>query len=165
MKTVPFVCALVFAAGLAGCANWKPRPVPYAAAGAELVLETALEFPADTTRIYFQRGRVVTERQLSLWDHHCALAIDHAFEQLVTIPAGRYVVADTQRRSTIGDWGYGVITYESSFILAAEAWPLYALYCEQWTLGDPYDPRQHIRLEQLDETLSDALRLMPVRAP
>lgn len=144
---------------LVGCAQWQPRPVPYATSGSELIVQRDLAFPPGTTRIYFQHGKVVTERQLSLWDHHCALALDHAFEETITLPAAAYSVVNTQRSSTLGEWGRGVVTYESSFLTAASARPLYALYCKLWTLGNPYDARHHISAEALAETLGEWLRL------
>lgn len=163
MRYSVMICAMALLASTAGCAQWKPRPVPYAAAGSELVLQRAIEFPPGTTRIYFQRGQIVTQRQLSVWDHHCALAIDHAFEESVILPAGTYSVADTQRRSTLGEWGHGVVTYENNFITAPSTRPLYALYCEIWTLGNPYDVRRHLSLEALSDTLGEWLSLRPVK--
>ena len=153
------LAGLALLISLSGCAEWQPHPVPYATSGSQLILQRALVFPPGTTRIYFQRGEVVTERQLSVWDHHCALALDHAFETTTTLPAASYSVVNTQRSSTLGEWGRGVVTYESSFITAASARPLYALYCEQWTLGNPYDARHHISAAALAETLGEWLRL------
>ena len=143
---------------LAGCAA-QPRPVPFAAPGSELVLERSVRFPAGSTRIYFQHGQPVTERQLTVWEHHCALALDHAFDTVTDIAAARWPVANTQRRSTLGEWGYGVITYESTFYLDAAAYPMYALYCEIWTLDGGYLHQRHLTAEGLAEVLGDWLRL------
>lgn len=145
---------------LAGCAA-QPRPVPFAAPDSELVLERPLSFPAGTTRIYFQHGRPVTERQLTVWEHHCALALDHAFDTATEVAAARWPVAYTQRRTTVGEWGYGVITYENSFYLEPSAQPVYALYCEIWTLDGGYMHQRHLTAEGLAEVLGDWLRLEP----
>lgn len=143
---------------LTGCAA-QPRPVPFAAPDSELVLERPVSFPAGTTRIYFQHGHPVTERQLTVWEHHCALALDHAFDTATEIAAARWPVAYTQRRSTVGEWGYGVITYDNSFYLGTEARPVYALYCEIWTLDGGYMHQRHLTAEGLAEVLGDWLRV------
>lgn len=148
---------------LAGCsaAFWQPRPVPFAESQTELVLKQPVRFPASTTRVYFQKGRAVTQRQLSVWEHHCALAIDHALDSDVEIPADAIPVVRTQRRSTVGEWGQGVITYESSFYFSADAWPLYALYCELWTQHDGYNHRHHLSAGELAEVLGAWASLVP----
>lgn len=145
---------------LAGCAA-QPRPVPFVAPDSELVLERPLNFPAGSTRIYFQHGGPVTERQLTVWEHHCALALDHAFDTATEIAATRWPVAYTQQRSTVGEWGYGVITYENSIYLGAEAHPVRALYCEIWTLHGGYAHQRHLTAVELAEVLGDWLRLEP----
>lgn len=147
---------------LVACSDlrWRPRPVPFVGANAQLQLHQAVEFPAGSTRVYFQHGRPVTQRQLTVWEHHCALAIDHALETDLTLTPANYIVADTQRRTTVGEWGYGVMTYENTFLLASSARPLYALYCELWVLGNGYDPRQHPGPEQLAEILGPWLTVL-----
>lgn len=151
--------AALFVAGCAGF--WQPRPVPFAAEGSVLMVRRLIEFPAGTTRIYFQHGGPVSERRLTVWEHHCALAIDRAFDTAVTVGPGPLSVAHTQRRRTIGEWGYGVMTYESSFFLAADARPLYALYCELWTMGGSRDQRAHVTPAELAEVLGGWLELVP----
>jgi len=144
----------------AGCGGfWQPRPVPFAASDSVLMVQRPIAFPAGTTRIYFQHGGPVTERQLTVWEHHCALAIDHALDAAVVIEPGPQSVAHTQRRRTIGEWGYGVMTYESSFVFATDARPLYALYCELWTMGGDHVRHAHITPEELAEVLGDGLSL------
>lgn len=145
---------------LAGCAA-QPRPVPFVAPDSELVLERPLSFPAGTTRIFFQHGRPVTERQLTLWEHHCALALDHAFDTATEVAAVRWSVAYTQQRSTVGEWGFSVITYQDSVYLGASAYPVRALYCEIWTQGGGYLPTRHLTAEELAAVLGDWLRLEP----
>jgi len=148
---------------LAGCsaAFWRPRPVPFAEPQTELVLRQPVHFPAGTTRVYFQKGRAVTQRQLSVWDHHCALAIDRALDSDIDVPAAPITVVRTQRRSTVGEWGQGVITYESSFYFSADAWPLYALYCELWTQHDGYNHLHHLTAGELAEVLGSWAFLAP----
>jgi len=144
----------------AGCAGfWQPRPVPFAAADSVVMVQRPIEFPAGTTRVYFQHGRPVTGFQLTVWEHHCALAIDHAFDTAVAIEPGAQSVAHTQRRSTVGEWGYGVMTYESSFLFATDARPLYALYCELWTMGGGHGQGAHVTPAALAEVLGDWLSL------
>jgi hypothetical protein len=148
---------------LGGCtaASWQPRPVPFAEPNTEFVVKRPLTFPEGATRLYFQQGRLVTQRQLSVWEHHCALAIDYALSDDVVISPGSFSVAHTQRRSTVGEWGYGVITYESSFYFSADAWPLYALYCEIWTQQDGYNHRRHLSAQGLAEVLGDWVGVTP----
>lgn len=145
---------------LAGCSA-QPRPVPFAAPESELALERPLTFPAGATRIYFQHGRQVTERQLTVWEHHCALALDHAFDTTTELAAARWPVAYTQRRTTVGEWGHGVITYENNFYLDAAAYPVYALYCEIWTTHGGYMHQRHLTADELADTLGEWLRLAP----
>ena len=154
---------MLLLAGLGGCtaAFWQPRPVPFADQHTAFVVQRPLTFPAGTTRLYFQQGQLVTQRQLSVWEHHCALAIDHALDDDVGISPGSFPVARTQRRSTVGEWGHGVITYESSFYFSADAWPLYALYCEIWTQQDGYNHRSHLSAQGLAEVLGDWAGVAP----
>lgn len=157
------VVPLFLLAGLGGCsaAFWQPRPVPYIEPDSQIIVQRPLTFPAGTTRLYFQQGRLVTQRQLSVWEHHCALAIDRALDDDIDVPPGSISVARTQRRSTVGEWGYGVITYESSFYFSADAWPLYALYCEIWTQQDGYNHRHHLSAEELADLLGDWIDVTP----
>lgn len=152
---------------LAGCSamGWQARPVPFVGADTELVLRKPLAFPADTTRVYFQGGRMTNARGISVWEQHCALALDHAFETEVSIPAGRWSVVSTQRRTTIGIASRGAVTYENAFLLAAPARPLYALYCETWVMGDGINERNHISADELARVLGDWVELRPVQAP
>ncbi|MFA7593068.1 MAG: hypothetical protein WCY26_04925 [Thiohalobacteraceae bacterium] len=162
MKTGGLKGLLVGLAALSatGCAGfWQPRPVPFAAPDSVLLVQRPIDFPAGTTRVYFQHGGPVTERQLTVWEHHCALAIDHAFDTAVTIEPGPQSITHTQRRRTIGEWGYGVMTYENSFFVTQDARPLYALYCELWTMGGGHDNRAHITPAGLAEVLGDWLSL------
>lgn len=149
--------AAVFAAGCSGF--WQPRPVPFVSSDSVVMVHRPIAFPAGTTRIYFQHGGPVTDRQLTVWEHHCALAIDHALDTAVIIEPGPRSVAQTQRRRTIGEWGYSVMTYESSFMFATDARPLYALYCELWTMGGGHDQRAHVTPAELAEVLGEWLSL------
>lgn len=146
---------------LDGCSAhlWQPLPVPFVTADSELVLQHPLTFPAGTTRVYFQHGHPVRQSELTVWEHHCALALDHAFDVDVSIAAASFPVVRTQRRITIGEWGYGVVTYENSLYLAAAELPLSALYCEIWTQHDGYNYQRHITPQELAGVLGTWLLL------
>lgn len=145
--------------------GWQPRPVPFADAGAVLELRQPLRFPADTTRIYFQGGRMTNARGITVWEHHCALALDHAFETDLNIPVGPVPVVSTQRRISIGAASRGVATYENSFLFDASAHPLYALYCEIWVTGDGVNERHYISADELGRVLGDWAVLRPADDP
>lgn len=150
---------------LCGCSvtGWQSPPVPFVAAGAELELRTPVTFPAGTTRVFYQGGRTTDARGITVWEHHCALALDHGFDTDVSIPAGRVPVASTQRRTSIGAASRGVVVYENSFLFAASARPLYALYCEIWVIGDSLHARHQLDAAELARVLGEAAVLHPAR--
>lgn len=151
---------------LSGCGvtGWQPRPVPFVEPGAELALRQPVTFPAGTTRVFFQGGRMTDARGIAVWEHHCALALDHAFDTDVSVPAGRIPVASTQRRTVFGAASRGVVVYENNFLFAATARPLYALYCEIWVLGDSLHERHHLDAAGLARVLGETAELRPAQA-
>jgi hypothetical protein len=160
---MPMLAGLLAVLSGCGATAWQTRPVPYAGAGAELELRQPVTFPAGVTRVYFQDGRMTDARGITVWEQHCALALDRGEEADREIPAQRLPVVSTQRRSSIDAASRGVVTYENSFLFAASARPLYALYCEIWVIGDSLGEHHHIDAGELARVLGEWATLRPAR--
>lgn len=144
---------------LTGCASQPPLtepPLPVAP-GARLIVQQAMTVPADVTRIYVQHGTAGGARDITVWNHHCALIVPASVAQGPTriLPDTPLVVADIQRIMDAGVWEKGVINYRTRIRFTPASDPIQAMECELWQYG--YDPRAWLDPAELISVLGDVI--------
>jgi hypothetical protein len=105
---------------LAGCSWTKPGPLPAGFQGKELVIANPLKFGPDQYSIYFQYGRPVTQREITIWDYYCNLLLKESRPEDWVLEQGRYELTGFKAYIELCDRGgtcdmvneYALITYE-----------------------------------------------------
>jgi hypothetical protein len=75
---------------LAGCSWTKPGALPAGFQGKELFIAKPLKFRPDQFSVYFQYGRPVTQREITIWDYYCNLSLKESRSVDWILEDGRY---------------------------------------------------------------------------
>jgi hypothetical protein len=145
-----------------GCSLFKPGVVPERFTGKGLEITKDITFPAGAYSVYFQKGEIVDEGKLSVWDTYCKFLLDKNHEALWVATKGQYQITGFNR----GDANcsrYDCIDVQDFVLRTLDGPVALSLSCQQqYNIGDGSQSPDLISPQKLKITLGEYLSLKPV---
>jgi hypothetical protein len=138
VKLLGFAVIPLFLLMLEGCSWAKPGPLPAGFQGKELLVTKPLKFGPDQFSVYFQYGRPVTQREITIWDYYCNLSLKDSRSVDWTLEGERYGLTGFKAYIELCDFG-GTCDMVNEYALKTYDGPqAEVLSCRRRTsIGDP----------------------------
>ncbi len=157
--TASRLLALIALAFLAGCqslpSDSRDRPAYSLPEGTELVLRTPLTVPAERYSVYFQLGKIVSERDFYHWEYGCKLVMKQKRPNDYALSPRRFRIERVKRSESV--FGNFILIQNTRFYLSSPENPeVDKLTCSIWTNVPPVG---QISIKELEKALGEYFQL------